>query len=435
MIQKSIFTLILVSVFFLNLMAQNVCSSHRYTDSIFSNSQIKKDSNIVYARVKNDAGQMQDVQFDIYYPQVSADTMAKRPLVILIHGGAFLLGNRNDMAYQCREYAKRGFVAATLSYRLGWGCAASDGLGVCLFCQGQYFKMYNAMYRATQDARAATRYLVTNAATFKIDTARIFIGGESAGSITAMMTAFWTQVEAERYCTVGVRNTEGLLDTSGNALRVKYSFKGIINNCGAIDRDSSLFDENMPITSFHDDNDCTVPFGFGRVISCCATSFPYLNGSSVIHEKLKSRSGRYSELHWVQNSLNHCSYPAIQVVKKASCFMNRVMCGTLGQSFSEKDVWSNTVCSSTPTSEIPPSVSASFYPNPVTDILNISLEKDNVSADVHVRINDILGHIVFDKILNDKDLQIADFKNLSKGIYFVEIETEGKQTIKRVVKE
>lgn len=415
--------------------SQNICSSRRYIDSIFSNSQIKKDSNIIYARSKNLSGQLQDLQMDIYYPSTTADTMKKRPLVILIHGGAFMAGNRNDMAFQCKEYAKRGFIAATLSYRLGWGCAATDGLGVCLFCQGLSNKMYNSMYRATQDARAATRYLVTNAPNYSIDTSFIFIGGESAGSITAMMTAFWTQTEADRYCSTAVRDAEGLLDTAGNALRIKYSFKGIVNNCGAIDRDSSVFDENIPITSFHDDNDCTVPYGNGRVISCCAQSFPYMSGSSVIHDKLKSRTGRYTELHWVQNSLNHCSYPAIQVVKKASCFMKRVMCNNLGQSFSENTIWSAPICGTTPTDEITPSVSAVFYPNPVDNILNITVKNEDISDTILLKIEDLLGHTLLVKNYFSKEIQITEFKNLSKGIYFVSLEINGKKTVQKIVKE
>lgn len=414
--------------------SQNLCNSKRFVDSVFTSSQIKKDSNIVYAKAKNEAGQLQDLQLDVYYPQLSADTMSKRPLVILIHGGAFMAGNRNDMAFQCREYAKRGYVAATLTYRLGWGCTASDGLGVCLFCQGLANKMYNSIYRATQDARAATRYLVSNAATFKVDTSKIFIGGESAGSITALATAFWTQAEADRFCSINVRNAEGGLDTVGNSLKVKYTFKGIINNCGAIDRDSSIFDENIPITSFHDDLDCTVPYGIGRVISCCSQSFPYASGSSIIHDKLKNRPNRYSELHWVQNSLNHCSYPPIQVVKKASCFMQRVMCGNLGQSFAENTVWSNPTCRTTSVSEHTPSVFAKVFPNPVTDVLNISIEKQNLDSEVYLSIDNVLGHNFLSQKFKTTTFEIPEIKNFAKGIYFISLETEGKKIVQRLIK-
>lgn len=431
-------TIIAIIVTIGGLKAQNICPSPRFLDSIFSNSQIKKDSNIVYAVSKNDVGQMQSLQLDIYYPQNSVDTMSKRPLIILIHGGSFLLGNRNDMAFQCREYAKRGYVAATLTYRLGWSCTATDIFGVCVFCQGQYYRLYNAMYRATQDARAATRYLVSNAATFKVDTSRLFIGGESAGSITAMMTAFWTQSEAERFCGVGIRNTEGLLDTAGNALRVGYTFKGIVNNCGAIDRDSSLFDENIPMASFHDDADCVVPFTYGRLINCCAQSFPYMTGSSAIHDKLKSRSGRYSELHWIENSLNHCSYPPTQLVKKASCFMKRVMCNNLGTSFSEKTVYSNPVCSTTPTNEMPPSVNddfATIFPNPMTDVLTISIKTDKTTFPISVKITDILGRIIVSKNVYITDFQIENLKSQAKGTYFIEIGMANQYVYKKIIKQ
>ena len=40
------------------------------------------------------------------------------PAVVLIHGGGWRSGDKRDYADQCRELASRGFVAATINYRL-----------------------------------------------------------------------------------------------------------------------------------------------------------------------------------------------------------------------------------------------------------------------------------------------------------------------------
>src|SRR5436853_6282152 len=44
----------------------------------------------------------------------------KRPFILLIHGGSFRKGCRTQMTTDCIEFAKRGYIAATIDYRLGW---------------------------------------------------------------------------------------------------------------------------------------------------------------------------------------------------------------------------------------------------------------------------------------------------------------------------
>jgi acetyl esterase/lipase len=82
-----------------------------------------------------------------------------------------------------------------------------------LFCQGENYKLKTATYRASQDARAAMRYMYTHATDFGIDTSWMFIGGESAGSITALHTAFWSQSEADSFASWAT-NDVGLLGHS-----------------------------------------------------------------------------------------------------------------------------------------------------------------------------------------------------------------------------
>ena len=52
---------------------------------------------------------------DLYQPE--ADTAGNRPLVIGVHGGAFITGDKQaaNRRVFCRTFAKRGYVAASLS--------------------------------------------------------------------------------------------------------------------------------------------------------------------------------------------------------------------------------------------------------------------------------------------------------------------------------
>ena len=45
---------------------------------------------------------------------------------MLVHGGGFIEGNRGQMAGVARSYARRGFVTATISYRLNPNAASND---------------------------------------------------------------------------------------------------------------------------------------------------------------------------------------------------------------------------------------------------------------------------------------------------------------------
>lgn len=335
---------LLLAVIVTALPAQNYCVPGRFTQTaLFDSTDIRKDSNIVYAVSKNYFTNVtQQLQMDVYYADPSVDTMTQRPFILLIHGGAFLAGSRHDMDFMCMEYARRGFVVGTIDYRLGWNCAATDLLSICILCQGQNYNLKTATYEAAQDARAALRYITANAATWNASPNMLFVGGESAGSITALHAAFWDQAEASAF-DPGAVNAVGALDTAGNTLPTSWSIKGVIDNCGAITKDSALLNNGtIPVISFHDELDCVVPYGNGQVISCVCQPFYWASGSQQIHNKLGT-IGVCSELNTVPGSLNHCSYPTTMIIRRASCFLKRVMCGAC-VSGTNTNIWAIDSC-------------------------------------------------------------------------------------------
>ncbi len=82
------------------------------------------------------------------------------PAVLCIHGGGFRAGKRDSYDLLCLKLAERGYVAATITYRLA---------------------PKHKFPAAVQDAKAAVRWLRANAATYKINPEKIGVTGGSAG--------------------------------------------------------------------------------------------------------------------------------------------------------------------------------------------------------------------------------------------------------------
>jgi len=106
---------------------------------------------------------------DIYRPLPPPPANAKRPAIVLIHGGGWSGGTRELMAPHARWFAGKGLVAVNISYRL----TAEPGLrvGDCV-----------------ADAEAAVAWVRAHAADWGIDPARIAVAGESAGGHLAACT-------------------------------------------------------------------------------------------------------------------------------------------------------------------------------------------------------------------------------------------------------
>lgn len=184
-----------------------------------------------------------ELRLDLYLPK--DDTLAYRPLVMLIHGGAFYFGSRKDHSITrwCRHFASLGYVAASIDYRLGFFPTKND--------------IDRAGYRALQDAHAALRFLVDNQEHYGIDTSMIFVGGSSSGGITALNLVYLNN-QNRPASTLDLGNVE----TSGNDLTNHFSIKGVVNMWGALFDTSAMRGHHVPILAFHGDKDQTVPYDY-----------------------------------------------------------------------------------------------------------------------------------------------------------------------------
>lgn len=251
----------------------------------------------------------QQLEMDVYQP-FTTDTM-RRPLLMLIHGGAFFNGYKQTPSFSkwCNYFASLGYVVASIDYRLGFG-PTKEGVD-------------RAGYKAVQDAHAAMRYLVHHADDYHIDTSLLFVGGSSAGGITALNLAFMRDQNRPTTVVEGrprLTNADlGLINAVSPQYNENFTIKAVVNMWGAL-HDTAML-RNSPqtaILSFHGNADGVVAYGHDYPFINPPTPlrdvwalfgtppddmkpinellFDKMYGSSCIHQRAKA-NGMYSELH------------------------------------------------------------------------------------------------------------------------------------------
>ena len=102
---------------------------------------------------------------DVYYPE---DVKEKLPVIIDIHGGGWMYGDKELNKMYCLSLAKRGFVVFNISYRL----VPEVTVGVQL-----------------QDCAHAMKWISENMDEYPCDKEHIMLTGDSAGGMLSAYTA------------------------------------------------------------------------------------------------------------------------------------------------------------------------------------------------------------------------------------------------------
>jgi acetyl esterase/lipase len=151
----------------------------RYRDEVFSAVQATTD--LTYGQAPDLQGNPVDLRLDLYQP--AGDTATRRAAYVWVHGGGFSMGDKGSGAGMASFFARLGYVAVSINYRLlaPPGCGGNpDPTGECR----------EAAIAAQHDAQAAVRWLRRHAATYRIDPDRIAMGGGSAGAITSLLAGW-----------------------------------------------------------------------------------------------------------------------------------------------------------------------------------------------------------------------------------------------------
>ena len=167
---------------------------------------VQEIKNITYTRYGKRA-----LQLDLYLPK--SRELKQYPGIVFVHGGGWGMGYRTNFTPMAIALAERGYVAATISYRLS----------------------PEAKYPAAiHDVKAAIRWLRKNAKKYGVNPEQIAVGGGSAGGQIANL--------------VGVTNGLEKFDPQMNGSSVSSAVQAIVDIDGLSDftSEAARFYEDDP---------------------------------------------------------------------------------------------------------------------------------------------------------------------------------------------
>lgn len=184
-------------------------TSTRYVDEIFTSVDITTEHVV---DVTDSTGAPVSLAMDIYQP--GGDTVTDRPVVLFVHGGAWTTGSRSDgqEVALATSYARRGFVAATVDYRL-------DPLVTSPFDFGDPATT-TAVSNGRTDVEAAITHVRGESAALGLDPARIHLVGRDTGATAAVAVAFDSGFGAAAngvtaVVSIGGGASDALIDSAG----------------------------------------------------------------------------------------------------------------------------------------------------------------------------------------------------------------------------
>jgi acetyl esterase/lipase len=145
-----------------------------------------------------------DLQLDLYLPVqgkwAGLKVIPVRPAIVLVHGGGWRSGSRDNLGAMAIRLAERGYVCAAISYRLST----------------------EARYPAAiHDVKAAVRWMRSHASLYHINPHQIAVAGGSAGGQIAAL--------------IGVTNGMGRFDMDAGGSTVSSAVQAVINIDGLSD--------------------------------------------------------------------------------------------------------------------------------------------------------------------------------------------------------
>lgn len=427
---KKIYLFASIGCFFLGatkLSAQ--CAGNRYHDFVFTDTIVTKD--VVYGSNASFTGSIQSLKLDVYEPE--NDTLSERPLIIWAHGGSFVGGSKSDapMIKLCTDFAKLGYVVASIDYRLLM-------TNIISISGPDSTDAGAAVMRAVHDARASVRYFKKNYAeggnTYRVDTNNIFFAGASAGGFMALHLAYmdeWSEFpsyidttgtgpDAQPGLHGGI---EGLSGNQGYSSKVK----AILNLSGAISDTAWMHTGDTPLLSTHATDDGTVPYGTEMIYLTGNWAIQVVDGSASVTE----RANEVGIVNCFKTYYNddHVPEQTPVIYDTSLCLMRNFLehftCGIpLDCNYTGKVTGIENIAAA--------DASVNLYPNPSTSDITVEFTALG-GKNIAIELYDVMGR----KIKSVSGIKTGRYTitrdNLPRGIYSVNIIAEGKVLSKKVI--
>ncbi len=366
----------------------------RYLEQLWEVRDIVVTKDIQYGSNTTYAGETMDLFLDIY--EAEGDTLSNRPLIIWAFGGGFIFGSKRspDIEAWSKDFARRGYVSASIDYRL------YDGDGD---------PNLEAIIHAINDMRAAVRFFKKDADTdnvYRIDPEQIIVAGYSAGAITAVHTAFIRdESDIDEVFQPIIERNGGLEGDSGNE-GYDSRVAGVISIAGFV-YDLDLLEPNAPFLAMvHGTADETVLFE-GQEGSW---------GSAKMQEKADD-IGLPNFLYAAEGGDHY--WPFLNTddfTNDVATFMHPHLKCNFPVGLPIKEI----------------ATAVQLYPNPSTDYLNIYITDPQIIPQ-SVQLLTVQGQVIQSLTTNDQEIHLPLSKDLPTGTYFLKISTKKGQISKKIV--
>lgn len=189
-----------------------------------------------------------DRSLDIYH--VGAPSSVKKPAVVVIHGGGWRGGDKNDLFKVANNLAREGYVVFSVNYRLD---VRPSGYPV-----------------EVDDVETSVTWVRAQAAKYGVNAQRIAILGSSAGANLAAMAAMADDGIKALVSWSGPMDLEPMYN-SGVGMKYPVAYLGCEpTNCAALYDSASpvgLVDSgDPPALLLHSDGDAIVPFSQSQIM-------------------------------------------------------------------------------------------------------------------------------------------------------------------------
>jgi hypothetical protein len=451
--------------------------------------KITTTQDIVYSEVLDFAGNRRSLKLDLSLPTDDQPPACGRPLLILIHGGAFLAGSKSDglLANGRQDFAKRGYVTASIDYRLGMfntdkqvHCNVTQLFNAPWDCLNvtDTLEWYRAFFRAVQDGNRAIDYLLSRPE-LNIDKRNVFILGESAGAITALGVGFMDKQEEILspyhkqndvaapnliYQDLCIRQTgydtgiafmnlsrPDLVSDYNPARSRNFNIKGVAAFYGAMFYDmfeQRSSDVDLPsLYLFHQPNDLVVSIGYKKLLQDLASCFSSLGGcQDIISRPVAMGSdllnARYKQLLSSLQTKAELVYD--RTTNNGDCLFQVLNPNSGGGHTVDNYILRTQTVAGLFAKRIDESVPCTvgveqlgqkntwihIFPNPVNEILHLSTESNIQKCAIFTLEG---KKVLFYNSTEINPLKQIDLAGLSPGVYLLNIWSDDQMFIQKII--
>jgi hypothetical protein len=391
----------------------NGCDGVRYVKEVFTDVEMQT---VKFGENTDAQDKYYELLMDVYTPV--GDFSEFRPVIIWVFGGAFISGEREDMASYCEQFAKLGYVTATIDYRI-WDLAggfpdSTDAMNVAIMAMGDLKASIRHMRQSFDEGNP-----------YGIDPENIIVGGLSAGSITTLLAGVVDESDnLNDFFNQLIDANGGYEGNSGDEVNQSYSSEilAMINLSGAV-YDTSWIDVNdPPIISFHGTADQTVKFNYGYASVLNFDIIP-LHGSGNIQLR-QEHLGKNTFLKAVQGGNHYSVYldaayedDRQEFMQMTKLYLYDLIC--MGIPLSAND-----------TEQI--DLGSVITPNPVSDMLY--LKNDRIIDALNLEIVDIQGRRVFAQTYGLVDEIRLPTNHLVAGVYSLLLQDANNPGIRQSIR-